>query len=62
MMRFLSVKLLFLVFGISIAQGNGFVIKLVVKSRKIDILVESSLLTGIMELLYEKYAVEIKDV
>jgi hypothetical protein len=51
-----------LVSGISIAQENGFVIKLVVKSRKIDILVESSLLTGIMELLYEKYAVEIKDV
>ena len=32
-MRFLSVKLLFLVFGISIAQGNGFVIKLVVKNK-----------------------------
>jgi hypothetical protein len=32
------------------------------KKRKNDILVESSLLTGIMELLYEKYAVEIKDV
>ena len=62
MMRFPFCKVLFLVSGISIAQGNGFVIKLVVKSRKIDILVESSLLTGIMELLYEKYAVEIKDV
>ena len=31
MMRFLSVKLLFLVSGISIAQGNEFVIQLVVE-------------------------------
>ena len=32
MMRFLSVKKLSLVYGISIAQGNGFAIKLVVKT------------------------------